>query len=100
MTTKLIVPLLMSTILVSGLSGCVTKYRSSQVNLEPAYISKQTIHWCVESKCPNYVKTDLTSCQLNAVKQTKRNNLDDSIVKEDIGDKIVGGFMTVTGWIF
>ncbi len=83
-----------------SLSACMTKYRSSQVNLEPSWVTKETISWCVEAKCPNYVKSDLLGCQVNAVKQDYRNNLDDSIVKEDIGDKLISISMAVWDWVF
>lgn len=78
----------------------MTKYRSSQVDLNPAYVYHDTIDWCVQNKCPNYVKTDFLNCARNSIKQEKRNNLDDSIIKEDIGDKIINITMSAWNWIF
>jgi len=89
MTRKLIVACLMSGILVIGVSGCADKYHSSQIDLVPAYVSKQTVNWCVANKCPEGVKQDLADCQANAVKQDFRNNIDEPIIRESIGDKIL-----------
>ena len=80
-----------------GLSGCVTRYHSSAIDLEPAYISEETIEYCEE--CPPYVQEDLARCQANAAKQDFRNDLDDAMVTEDVTDKLLSIAGTLWDWI-
>ena len=73
---------------MSGLSGCVTRYQSSQIDLIPSYISKETIDWCGRH-CPTYVRKDLMECQSNAIKQSFRNDSDETIITENMTDKMM-----------
>ena len=82
-----------------GLNGCVTRYQHSNVDIQPSYVSGETIEWCVDKKCPDYVKHDLMMCQASAMKQEFRNDQDSTVVKEDVGDKGISGFMTLWDWL-
>jgi len=90
----------MSAILLSGLQGCGQRIHSLHIKLPPDYVSNETIDWCVENKCANFVKQDLLNCQIMAEKIDFRNTADDPIIKEDIGDKIINVTMSAWNWIF
>lgn len=100
MTRLSILIFLMCAILLCGLTGCATKYRSSQIDLQPHFIAKETIAWCEKNKCPDGVKYDLAKCQSNSTKQNFRNNLDGPLIKEGIADKVISGAMSAWKWIF
>jgi len=91
----------MFVIVMLCLSGCTTtRYIDSSIDLETEGVEVDVMAECYEKGCSEDLLNTLVGCEVVSRQQDSRNNVDETVIEDNMAEKIKSSLNAMWSWVF